>query len=202
LSNFLNNTTDLEKILNTLNNGKYVDTADATATANDIANGKTAYVNGENIEGTYTAPTLADLTADADATAGDIASGKTAYVDGVKVMGTKTSIEVLGEVVPSNSSYSMTVVTADIPTGFTHVEITDVWGNVSYVYNPNTVNFATYVPAISTDLYTTHYIAVGGSLNMATGGTSGVYFTKKRGTSNDSSAKLSNYIKSIKWVKM
>lgn len=61
-------------------------TADADATAADIAAGKTAYVNGVKLVGA--APTLAELTADADATAADIVVDKTAYVAGVKVVGT------------------------------------------------------------------------------------------------------------------
>jgi hypothetical protein len=66
--------------------GTYVplDTSGATATAADIADGKTACIDGVMVEGTYT---LAGATADADATAADIAAGKTAYVNGVKIVG-------------------------------------------------------------------------------------------------------------------
>lgn len=63
----------------------YVNTSDATATANDIALGKTAYAQGNKIYGTLIPGTD---TSDATATAGDILEGKTAYVNGQKLTGT------------------------------------------------------------------------------------------------------------------
>jgi len=62
-----------------------------TATEADLADGKTAWVNGTKITGAHQCPTLESMTSDATAAAGDILSGKTAYADGVKVTGSMVS---------------------------------------------------------------------------------------------------------------
>ncbi len=66
----------------------YVLTSDATATAEDIALGKTAYSNGELLNGT----TVVFDTSGATATAGVILQGKTAYVNGELIVGTLPQI--------------------------------------------------------------------------------------------------------------
>lgn len=62
----------------------YVNTEDATATADDILLGRTAYIKGEKVWGNHK-----DLdTRDATANPEDIMYGKSAYMNGIKVYGT------------------------------------------------------------------------------------------------------------------
>lgn len=82
-----------------------IDPTDGTATAGDIMQGKTAYVNGGKITGSY----VPLDTSDANATASDILSGKTAYVNDVKLT---------GEYVPLDTS-DATATAGDISEGKT-----------------------------------------------------------------------------------
>ena len=78
----------------------YITTEGAFATAEDIALGKTAYVGGKLITGTYV-----ELdTSNATATAGDIMAGYTAYVNGQKVTGTIQSFTPEGSYVPGTKN--------------------------------------------------------------------------------------------------
>lgn len=84
---------------------EYITTTDADAVAEDIASGKTAYVNGVKITGSHTCSSSGSAdTSDATATAEDIIAGKTAYVNGGKVTGVLTvQAYYTGDIEPDDS---------------------------------------------------------------------------------------------------
>lgn len=132
-----NNNIDLQTILNTVNElpeqKSLADlTADADATAADIASGKTAYVDGVKVTGNHSCPTLASMTSDATATAADIVSGKTAYVKGTKVT---------GEAAPSSGMvYEKTIVQESLYAYTTMDKVSDIVGG----YNGYTSDYGGY----------------------------------------------------------
>ncbi|MBO4218064.1 MAG: hypothetical protein IKX74_08070 [Erysipelotrichaceae bacterium] len=79
----LTHTYTSNKVLDEMLKEGYVLTSDATATADDIVNGKSAFVNGELVQGNI----IVFDTSDATAIASVIVKGKTAYINGELVVG-------------------------------------------------------------------------------------------------------------------
>jgi len=75
--------------LNQLLNEGYANTKDATATADDVIEGKIGYVNGERVVGTYHPIDTSDATALSET----ILEGKIAIVNGEVVLGTMQSLK-------------------------------------------------------------------------------------------------------------
>lgn len=84
-----------------------VDSTDATATPEDIREGKTAYVNDQKITGTYKGVDISDATAKA----GDILIGRTAYTANGKTTGQMQNNGIL--------QYTPTAENQGIPAGYT-----------------------------------------------------------------------------------
>lgn len=81
----------------------YMLTNGCTATAEDIKEGKTAYIRGQLVTGT-----MKDIdTSNATATAKDILKGYTAYVNGQLVTGTIPTYNGRSTIIPSTSDYKI-----------------------------------------------------------------------------------------------
>lgn len=86
-----------------LENNGYMITNMSTATAEDIKEGKTAYIRGQLVTGTY----VEIDTSAATATSSDILSGYTAYVNGVKITGSIPTYNGSNLITPSTADYKI-----------------------------------------------------------------------------------------------